>query len=368
MKCETDFVAQNADFVKLTQDILDLAVANKCATLDEVKALPMGNGTVQDAVTDRSGITGEKMELDGYMTVEGVCTAVYNHMNRNGLCTIVAFNKEVNEQLAKQIAMQIAAMNPIAIDEDGVSEEVKQKEIEVAIEKTKAEQVQKAVEAALKKANINPAHVDSEEHMDSNMAKGWITAEDVAKAKEIIATVSAEKAAHLPEQMIQNIAKEMCIRDSSNTPRHLAEFWMIEPEVAFNDITDNMDLAEEFIKYCVKWALDNCADDVKFLNDMFDKGLIERLQGVLKDDFVRLPYTDGIKILEEAVAKGHKFEFPVYWGVDLASEHERFLVEEHFKRPVILTDYPKEIKAFYMKQNDCLLYTSECKGFLERRI
>ena len=140
--------------------------------------------------------------------------------------------------------------------------------------------------------------------------------------------------------------------ENSNTPRHLAEFWMIEPEVAFNDITDNMDLAEEFIKYCVKWALDNCADDVKFLNDMFDKGLIERLQGVLKDDFVRLPYTDGIKILEEAVAKGHKFEFPVYWGVDLASEHERFLVEEHFKRPVILIDYPKEIKAFYMKQNE----------------
>ena len=198
LKCETDFVAQNADFVKLTQDILDLAVANKCKTLDEVKALPMGNGTVQDAVTDRSGITGEKMELDGYLTVEGTATVVYNHMNRNGLCTIVAFNKEVNEQLAKQVAMQIAAMNP---------EEVKQKEIDVAIEKTKAEQVQKAVEAALKKANINPAHVDSEDHMESNMAKGWITAEDVAKAKEIIATVSAEKAANLPEQMIQNIAK-----------------------------------------------------------------------------------------------------------------------------------------------------------------
>ena len=200
LKCETDFV-------KLTQDILDLAVANKCKTLDEVKALPMGNGTVQDAVTDRSGITGEKMELDGYLTVEGATTVVYNHMNRNGLCTIVAFNKNVDEQLAKQVAMQIAAMNPLAIDEDGVSEEVKQKEIEVAIEKTKAEQVQKAVEAALKKAGINPAHVDSEDHMESNMAKGWITAEDVAKAKEIIATVSAEKAAHLPEQMIQNIAK-----------------------------------------------------------------------------------------------------------------------------------------------------------------
>ena len=134
--------------------------------------------------------------------------------------------------------------------------------------------------------------------------------------------------------------------ENSNTPRHLAEFWMIEPEVAFNDILDNMQLAEEFIKYCVQWALDNCMDDIKFLNDMFDKGLIERLQGVLKDDFVRLSYTEGIKILEEAVAKGHTFEFPVYWGVDLASEHERFLVEEHFKRPVILTDYPKEIKAF----------------------
>ena len=140
--------------------------------------------------------------------------------------------------------------------------------------------------------------------------------------------------------------------ENSNTPRHLAEFWMIEPEVAFNEIEDNMDLAEEFIKYCVKWALDNCRDDVQFLNDMFDKELIARLEGVLRDDFVRLPYTDGIKILEEAVAKGHKFEYPVYWGVDLASEHERFLVEEHFKRPVILTDYPKEIKAFYMKQNE----------------
>mgnify|MGYP000745002458 FL=1 len=140
--------------------------------------------------------------------------------------------------------------------------------------------------------------------------------------------------------------------ENSNTPRHLAEFWMIEPEVAFNDITDNMDLAEDFIKYCVQWALDNCADDVKFLNDMFDKGLIERLQGVLKESFVRLPYTEGIKILEEAVAKGHKFEFPVYWGVDLASEHESL----SGGRPLQASGYPnglsERIKAFYMKQND----------------
>ena len=206
LKCETDFVANNADFVKLTQDILDLAVANKCKTLDEVKALTLGNGTVQDAVTDRSGITGEKMELDGYMTVEGEYTTVYNHQGKNQLCTLVAMNKPA-EAAAKGVAMQIAAMNPIAVDEDGVSEEIKNAEIQVAIEKTKAEQVQKAVEAALKKAGINPAHVDSEDHMESNMAKGWITAEDVAKAKEIIATVSAEKAANLPEAMIQNIAK-----------------------------------------------------------------------------------------------------------------------------------------------------------------
>lgn len=140
--------------------------------------------------------------------------------------------------------------------------------------------------------------------------------------------------------------------ENSNTPRHLAEFWMIEPEVAFNDITDNMDLAEDFIKYCVRWALDNCKDDLEFLNKMIDKTLLERLKFVVDHDFVRLTYTDGIKILEDAVKQGHKFEFPVYWGVDLASEHERYLVEQHFKKPVILTDYPKEIKAFYMKMND----------------
>ena len=140
--------------------------------------------------------------------------------------------------------------------------------------------------------------------------------------------------------------------ENSNTPRHLAEFWMVEPEVAFADKDDLMDLEEDFIKYCVRWALDNCKDDLEFLNKMIDKGLLERLQSVVDTEFVRLPYTEGIAILEKAVANGQKFEFPVYWGCDLASEHERYLVEEYFKKPVIMTDYPKEIKAFYMKQNE----------------
>lgn len=137
--------------------------------------------------------------------------------------------------------------------------------------------------------------------------------------------------------------------ENSNTPRHLSEFWMIEPEVAFFDITDNMDLAEEFIKYCIRYALDNCPDDIAFLAEHYDPELVERLKFVIDNEFVRLTYTEGVKILEES---GHKFEFPVYWGADLQSEHERFLVEEHFKKPVILTDYPKEIKAFYMKLNE----------------
>ena len=141
--------------------------------------------------------------------------------------------------------------------------------------------------------------------------------------------------------------------ENSNTPRHLAEFWMIEPEVAFLDKEGLMDLEEDFIKYCVQWALDNCRDDLNFLNKMIDKNLISTLEAVVKEDFVRLPYTEGIKILEDAVKAGHKFEFPVTgWGMDLSSEHERFLVEQHFKRPVIMTDYPSAIKAFYMKKND----------------
>ena len=140
--------------------------------------------------------------------------------------------------------------------------------------------------------------------------------------------------------------------ENSNTPRHLAEFWMIEPEMAFYDIKDNMDLAEDFIKSLVKYALDNCRDDIQFLNDRYDNTLVERLEGVVGTEFIRLPYTEGIEILKKAIAEGHQFEYPVDWGTDLQSEHERYLVEEHFRKPVILTDYPKDIKAFYMKQNE----------------
>ncbi|HNW56268.1 MAG TPA: asparagine--tRNA ligase [Bacteroidales bacterium] len=136
--------------------------------------------------------------------------------------------------------------------------------------------------------------------------------------------------------------------ENSNTPRHLAEFWMIEPEMAFYDITDNMDLAEDFVKYLIRYALDNCQDDLEFLNNMIDKGLLERLKFVVNNEFVRLTYTEAISIL---TSSGRKWDYPVDWGTDLQSEHERYLVEQHFKRPVILTDYPKAIKAFYMKQN-----------------
>ena len=207
LKCETDFVANGADYVKLTQDILDAAVAAKAKSLDEVKELTIADVTkVQDAVVARSGITGEKMELDGYNFIEGDNVEVYDHMGKHTLCTMVQTNKEAKEQ-GHAIAMQVAAMKPVALNQESVPQSVIDEEIRVAVEKTKQEQVQKAVEAALKKAGINPAHVDSEDHMESNMGKGWITAEQVAKAKEIIATVSAEKAANLPEAMIQNIAK-----------------------------------------------------------------------------------------------------------------------------------------------------------------
>ena len=207
LKCETDFVAMNADFVALTQDIINAAVAAKAKSLEEVSALTLANGqTVADAVKERSGVTGEKMELDGYNFIEGANIESYDHMGRHGLCVLVQTNKPASEQ-GHAITMQVAAMNPIALDEKSVPQSVIDEEYNVAVEKSKQEQIQKAVESALKKAGINPSHVDSPEHMDSNMAKGWITAEDVEKAKQIIATVSEEKKATLNMTMIENIAK-----------------------------------------------------------------------------------------------------------------------------------------------------------------
>ena len=219
LKCETDFVANVADYIKLTQEILDAAVAAKAKSIDEVNNLTLANGqTVAAAVTERSGVTGEKMELDGYLYLEGENVSCYNHMNKNSLCTMVQTNKPAEEQ-AHAVAMQVAAMKPVALSEADVDPKIIEEEKTVAREKTKQEQVQKAVDNALKKAGINPAHVDSEDHMESNMAKGWITAEDVAKAKEIIATVSAEKAASIPAQMLEGIVngrinkfyKEACL-------------------------------------------------------------------------------------------------------------------------------------------------------------
>ena len=206
LKCETDFVANGADFIKLTSDILDAAIAAKAHTLDEVKALKFGDADVQAAVTQRSGITGEKMELDGYNVLEGENIEVYDHMGKHTLCTMVQLNQN-NEEAGHKIAMQVAAMKPIALDEASVPEEVKEEEYKVAVQKTKDEQIEKAVEVAVKKAGLNPNHFDSEDHIESNQGKGWITAEDVAKFREIKETVSAEKAANLNENMIQNIAK-----------------------------------------------------------------------------------------------------------------------------------------------------------------
>ena len=206
LKCETDFVANGADFIQLTSDILDAAIAAKAHTLDEVKALKLGEADVQTAVTQRSGITGEKMELDGYNVLEGENIEVYDHMGKHTLCTMVQLNQN-NEEAGHKIAMQVAAMKPIALDEASVPEEVKEEEYKVAVQKTKEEQIEKAVEVAVKKAGLNPNHFDSEDHIESNQGKGWITAEDVAKFREIKETVSAEKAANLNENMIQNIAK-----------------------------------------------------------------------------------------------------------------------------------------------------------------
>ena len=219
LKCETDFVANGADFIKLTSDILDAAIAAKAQTLDE--------SDVQAAVTARSGITGEKMELDGYCVLEGENVEVYDHMNKHTLCTMVQLNKE-NAEVGHKIAMQVAAMKPLALDESSISEDVKNEEFKVAVEKTKEELVEKAVNAALHKAGLNPNHFDSEDHIESNQGKGWITAEDVAKFREIKETVGAEATAKLNPTMIENIAK-------GRVAKFLKEVCLVNQEFQFGD-------------------------------------------------------------------------------------------------------------------------------------
>lgn len=209
LKCETDFVAKNEDFVGLANKIIDAIVAAKCKSVEEVNALAIDGENILAAVTNRSGVTGEKMELDGFAYVEGEDIVAYNHMNQNFLCALVVLNKKGYEEAGKGVAMQVAAMSPIALDENGVSQEVKDHETKNAIEKAKQNQISKSVENALKKAGINPAHVDTDDHIESNTAKGWITAEDAAKAREIKATVAKEAEANLKPQMIENIAKGM---------------------------------------------------------------------------------------------------------------------------------------------------------------
>ncbi len=207
VKCETDFVANGKDFIALVQDILDAAVAARAKSLDEVKALKLANGDdAATAVQHRSGITGEKMELDGYNFLEGENLSVYDHMGKHTLATIAQLSKN-NAEAGHKVAMQVAAMKPVALDEASVPQSVKDEEFNVAVQKTKEEQVEKAVVAAIKKAGINPNLVDSDDHIESNISKGWLTREEADKAIEIKKTVSAEKAANLNENMIQNIAK-----------------------------------------------------------------------------------------------------------------------------------------------------------------
>ena len=228
IKCETDFVANGKDFIALVQEILDAAVANKCQNLDEVKALKLANGEdAATAVQQRSGVTGEKMELDGYNFLEGENISVYDHMNKHTLATMVQLN-ENNEDAGHKIAMQVAAMKPIALDEASIPQSVKDEEFKVAVQKTKEEQVEKAVVAAIKKAGINANLVDSEDHIESNIKKGWLTREEADKAIEIRNTVGAEKAANLNEDMIQNIAK-------GRLNKFFKESCLVDQEFQFGD-------------------------------------------------------------------------------------------------------------------------------------
>lgn len=228
VKCETDFVANGADFIKMTEEILDAAIAAKAQSLDEVKALKLANGEdAETTVKHRSGVTGEKMELDGYNFLEGDNIEVYDHMGKHTLCTMVQTNIEAVEP-AHKVAMQVAAMKPIALDEASVSEELKTKEFELAVQKTKEEQIEKAVAAAIKKAGYNAYICESEEHLEEGIRKGNITAEDADKIRQLKKETAEQKAANLPEQMVQNIAK-------GRMAKFFKESCLVDQEFQFGD-------------------------------------------------------------------------------------------------------------------------------------
>jgi len=228
LKCETDFVANGADFIALTDSILTAAIAAKCKTLDEVKELVLADGQkAQDAVTQRSGITGEKMELDGYLVLEGNNIEVYDHMGKHTLCTMVQTNIEASE-VGHKLAMQVAAMKPVALNADSMPQSILDEEYKTAVEKTKLEQVEKFVEMKLKKAGINPNLVDSEDHIESNMAKGWLTQAQADEARKVIVEAKAEGEAQLKMQMIENIAK-------GRVSKFLKENCLVDQEFQFGD-------------------------------------------------------------------------------------------------------------------------------------
>jgi len=227
LKCETDFVANGADFIALTKSILDAAVANKCKTLEEVQNLDINGQTAQEAVTQRSGITGEKMELDGYQILEGANIEAYDHMGKHTLCTMVQTNKE-NAEVGHKLAMQVAAMKPVALNAEAVDQKILDEEYKTAVEKTKLEQVEKFVEMKLKKAGLNPNLVDSEDHIESNINKGWLTKEQADEARKIIADAKAEGEAQLKMPMIENIAK-------GRVNKFLKENCLVDQEFQFGD-------------------------------------------------------------------------------------------------------------------------------------
>jgi len=228
LKCETDFVANGADFIALTQTILDAAIAAKAKDIETVKELTLADGQkVQDAVTQRSGITGEKMELDGYNVLEGENIEIYDHMGKHMLTTMVQLNKPASE-VGHKLAMQVAAMKPVALDAQSVEQKILDEEYKTAVEKTKLEQVEKYVEVVLKKAGINPNLVDSEDHIESNIKKGWLTEEQAKEARELKVKAAEEKAATLNPNMIENIAK-------GRVQKFLKESCLVDQEFQFGD-------------------------------------------------------------------------------------------------------------------------------------